>query len=638
MELYGYAGKILYVNLTDNHSKEEPLDRDLARRFIGGWGINHKLYYDLVPPHIEPLSPDNPLIIGTGPFPGTMVPGSSRTYITYKHPLGGMVGSAPGTGIFSNILKSAGYDHVIITGKAQKPVFLKISENGVEFCDANRLWGKDIFDTVFALRREYEPCSVIAIGPSGENLVNISISNIDTGQGGIGEGGMAAVMGYKNLKAIVAVQGARPIKVAHRRRLQKITDEVLERIRTYPRLKDLREGGGWYMMRNFKADSETNLKYQEEIRREAEAFEKHKNSRMNIACACCPVTGRERINISEGEYAGLVSYHSLTDGWGLNTLELKMDYNHLVKYNDTLNRYGIDRMFFKNILDMLFTFYDKGTITKNDLGGLELKRDFNCIMELAKMVTFREGFGDVIADGVVVVCNKLGLDPERDTVHIKSWNRPLHDPRLTGIGPVEISQLVEARPSGTGSSTNPPSYQMGTPVDRWLRYAREQGMPKEAADRIFTENSFNPARLAKWSQSYFSVLQSLGFCGRLYITRFHDLATMTEYYSAITGVEITPSEILEKGEQNWNLAKILNVREGFNRKDDRPPEIFYEPMKMEEGGEDLFTMDYYRQSRLTREDVERLLDDYYDECGWDKETTAPTAEKIKSLHMEDIKF
>ena len=385
MELYGYAGNILHVNLTNNEFRKELLDPELAKKFLGGWGINHKLYYDLVPSHIEPLSPDNPLIVGTGPFPGTMVPGASRTYIAHKHPLSGTIGSATGTGVFSNMLKSAGYDHVVISGKAPQPIYLKISEDNVELCDASGLWGKDIYDTVFALRSKYEPCSIIAIGPAGENLVNISVTNVDGGQGGMGQGGMTAVMGSKNLKAIVAVQGATPIKVAHPRRLQKATDEVLERVRTYPRLHEMREGGGWYMMRGGMAGRNLVPQTNEEIETEAEAFEMHKRSRCNIACACCPVACRERIDLSEGEYAGLMSYNSLTTGRGLSMVGVGLNYNQLVKYNDTTNRYGIDRMFFDNILELLFTLYKDGTITKQDIGGLELTGDFDCILKLVGM-------------------------------------------------------------------------------------------------------------------------------------------------------------------------------------------------------------------------------------------------------------
>ena len=639
MEIHGYAGNILHVNLTNNEFWEEPLTPELARRFLGGWGINHKLYYDVVPPHIEPLSPDNALIVGTGPFPGTMVPGSSRTYITYKHPLSGTIGSAPGSGVFSYMLKSAGYDHVIITGKASKPVYLKISEHGVELCDARWLWGKDTYDTVFALRSKYEPCSIIAIGPAGENLVNISVTHVDSGQGAIGEGGMTAVMGSKNLKAIVAIQGATPIKVAYPRRLQKAVDEVLERIRTYPRLSALREGGGWYMMRggSLLAVGSTS-QAREEAEREAEAFEMHKRSRSNIACPGCPVTGRERIYLREGEYAGLLSYHSLTTGGGLNMLGINLSYNQLVKYNDTMNRYGLDLIFFGDILRFLFNLYDGGAITEKDIGGFKLRRDFDTIMRLARMVAYRQGFGDVIADGIVSVCNRLGLDPEKDAIHIKGWNRVM-EPRISGVSPITISQLVEPRgPTGSAGATSPPSYQPGEPVNRWRRYARDQGISGEAEERIFSTTSFNPARLLKWMHSYFSVLQSLGFCGRLYITRFHDLAIMTEYYSAITGVEATPASLLKRGEQNWNLHKILNVREGFNRADDRPPQAWFTPLRVAGMETELPLMDYYKTAELNRGDLERLLDDYYDESGWDKETTAPTAEKLRELDLEDIKF
>ena len=218
--------------------------------------------------------------------------------------------------VLMQTFETAGYDHVVITGKAPRPVYLKITEHSVELCDAGSLWGKDTYDTVFALRSEYEPCSIIAIGPAGENLVNTSVTHTDTGQGAMGQGGMPAVMGSKKLKAIVALQGATPIRVAYPRRLQRATDGVLERIRSYPRLSGLREGGGWYMLRGGMLGG--GPPDQEAIEREAEAFERHKRSRSNIACPNCPVACRERIDLREGEYAGLLSYNTMTTGGGLN--------------------------------------------------------------------------------------------------------------------------------------------------------------------------------------------------------------------------------------------------------------------------------------------------------------------------------
>jgi aldehyde:ferredoxin oxidoreductase len=638
MELGGYAGSILHVNLTTGQSRAEPLNPELARKYIGGWGINHKLYYDHIPPRVEPLSPDNPLIIGTGPFPGTIIPGSSRTYITYKHPLSGTIGSAPGSGIFSCMLKSTGYDHVVITGRAQKPTYLKISEDGVELRDAGALWGRDTYETVFALRNEYEPCSVIAIGPAGENLVNISVTHVDSGQGAIGQGGMPAVMGSKNLKALVATQGTRPVTVAYPDRLKKAVNRVLERVATYPRLSSLREGGGWYMLRGGMGGTALAVHSKEEVENEAKAFERHKLSRKNIACACCPVACRERIDLLDGEYTGLTSYHSLTAGAGLNMPALRLNYDQLVKYNDAMNRYGVDLMFFNDTLQTLFDLYEDGRLGKQAIGDLELGQGFDSVMKLAAMVAYRQGFGDAIAGGIVSVCKKLNLDPERDVIHIKGWNR-VGEPRMGGMstGLDGFSQLVNPRgPTGSPGATNPPSYQPREPIERWLRYAREQGLPEEAEGRIFGKNEFSVARLAKWMHSYFSVLQSLGFCGRLYITRFHDLATMTEYYSALTGVKLALDELLRIGERNWNMLKILNIREGFGRGNDRPPSMWFEPLRVKGTQKEYRLLDYYGRTELHRQDVEKLLDDYYDESGWDKDTTVPTSEKLSELDLADI--
>ena len=630
MELYGYVGKILYVDLTRKEIRQESLDPELADQFVGGWGINAKLYHDCVPPGIDPLSPQNALIIGSGPFVGTIIPASSRTYITHKHPLNGAIGAATGTGTFSLMLKSAGFDHVVITGKAAQPVYLKIDEDRVELVDANRLWGLDTYETVFVLRSEFEPCSVIAIGQAGENQVPISVTFSDTGQGAMGQGGMPAVFGSKNLKAIVVHKGATPIRVAHPDRLDKAVDRVLERVKTYPHLSNLREGGGWYMMRGGGPSDQASKDH------EAKAFETHKRSRSNVACPNCPVACRERIRIAEGEYKGLLTYSTMTTGGSLNLLGLRLSYDQAVKYTDTLNRYGIDSMFFNNTLGLIFSLYEDGRISQSDLNGMEIKRDFESILKIARMVAYREGFGDVIANGIINVCQELGLDPERDIMHIKGWNRVI-DGRVSGASTFMLSNMFEFRgPTGYAGTTHPPSYQPGQSPERWQKYARQQGLPKETEDRIFTKDSFNPARLLKWMHNYWSVLQSVGFCGRLYITRFHDLAIITEYFASVTGREMTPTELLTKGEQNWNLNKLLNIRDGFDRSDDRPPEAWFNPLKVKDSDHELKLMDHYKTKVLNRGDVESLMDDYYDESGWDKETTAPTPGTLKKLGLEDF--
>ena len=232
MSTYGFAGKILYVDLTSGKTRTEPLDKDLIKKYIGGRGINHKLAHDLIPADTDPLSPENLIILGAGPFSGTVLPGCTELVATTKFPLNNAFATASGAGRFSLMLKTAGYDHVVISGKAKKPVYLKICDNDVELCDASDLWGKDSCDTTDELRKRHEPCSIIPIGQAGENLVKASVTMIDK-VGTLGSGGFPAVMGSKNLKAMVAVEGSHGIKIMDRKRFMKIVEGLLERMNTF---------------------------------------------------------------------------------------------------------------------------------------------------------------------------------------------------------------------------------------------------------------------------------------------------------------------------------------------------------------------------------------------------------------------
>jgi len=242
MTIPGYTGRILYVDLTNRRTRTEPLDPEFVGTLIGGWGINNRLVYDLVSPGTDPLSPQNLIVIGAGPFAGTMIPGAAKIVTTTRFPINGAYASAAGGGSFAIMLKSAGYDHVVISGRSELPVFLNISEEKVELCDATDLWGRDSFETIDELRSRYEPCSVIPIGQAGENLVKISITSVDKA-GTLGRGGLPAVMGSKNLKAIVVQQGTMETSVAHRLTLQKLVNHLHERIMKWPGRQLIQENG-----------------------------------------------------------------------------------------------------------------------------------------------------------------------------------------------------------------------------------------------------------------------------------------------------------------------------------------------------------------------------------------------------------
>jgi len=649
MSLPGYAGNILHVDLTSGKIRKEPLDPELARGYIGGAGINNRLAYDLIPPHVEPFSPQNAIIIGTGPFNGTMIPGSSEVMIIHKSPLNGAFPHTNGGGYFSHFLKSSGYDHVVITGRSSKPVYLKIHDDNVDLCPATGLWGKDVFETTDELRQRHEPCSVIPIGQAGENLVNISVTQIDKG-GTLGSAGLAAVMGSKNLKAIVAMMGTKSITVAHPTRLKKAVDELWDRIKEYHLRGDLLEGGAFAMTANWvipvlARNSSILAHYPPETKKlQAEIYQLHKRSRKKVACASCPMCDKDRLDLPE---RGITTYDTAVFAasaimtaspyYGHRTEGSPVDrYADALHYLDITNRYGIDRVYsLQGIIDFVVTLYEDGIITSEDTGGLALDRSMDTLLKLTEMIAFRRGFGDVLADGIIGAARRIGKGVEKYVQNVIKGQTLFADPRMTGFGPMQFEMLVyPGRALGVAAAMGAPSYSPGWPMKELIKQAHRCGIPDEAIKRIYTEDSFNVGRMAKHGEDFFHLFDMFGQCHRLYISRFYSMDILAELYTAVTGMEVTPADLKKTSERAWNLWKLLNCNAGFGRKDDEPPAIWFQPLKAPDAEYRL--KDYFLKKELTREDVDRLLDDYYDEHGWDKQTSCPTPGKLKELGLNNL--
>ncbi|MDY6918374.1 MAG: aldehyde ferredoxin oxidoreductase N-terminal domain-containing protein [Chloroflexota bacterium] len=636
MDLPGYAGQVLYVDLTKRHIATETLDEGLVRQYIGGWGITNRLAYDLIPPHVDPLSPENCIIIGTGPFTGTIVPGSAELLVTSRFPLNGAYCTACGGGHFALMLKLSGYDFVVITGRSSRPVYLKVADDDVQLCDAEDLWGRDSFETVDELRERHEPCSVIPIGPAGENLVSISVTSIDKG-GTLGSGGLPAVMGSKNLKAIVAVQGTKGIRVADRVKLQRLVDGMLKRIMSYRLRGTLLEGGFFGMTSAWTALSARISDNWSRIAFTAAPDVKdiHYRSRKPLACPSCPCADKERNRLAEGPEADMVTYMTHYAAMGsLGGEDAVDEYRRSVMFLDAANRYGVCLFSFGIVRELMAFLYQNGTIGPEDTGGIELSESFETTMELMRMTAYREGFGGVLADGLLAAARRVGRGAERLPVHIKGYN-VFGDARLTGMGTQTVSQMVNPARcggcAGIAGSMGSASYNLGRPVEQWRREAEAIAVPRDAIERVFSPTSFSAGRLTRYAEDWYSLSNCLGRCHRLYINRFFDAETQAGLYSAVTGVEATPAELYEAAERAWNLFKLLNVRVGFHRGDDEPPEAWFSPLK----GDDVEfpLMDYYKTRVLSQRDVEGILDDYYDERGWDRKTGAPTAQRLAQLGL-----
>ena len=611
MTISGYTGRILYVDLTNQRTRTEPLDPEFVGTLIGGWGINNRLVYDLVSPRTDPLSPQNLIVIGAGPFAGTMIPGAAKIVTTTRFPINGAYASAAGGGSFAIMLKSAGYDHVVISGRSELPVFLNISEEKVELCDATDLWGRDSFETIDELRSRYEPCSVIPIGQAGENLVKISITSVDKA-GTLGRGGLPAVMGSKNLKAIVVQQGTMETSVAHRLTLQKLVNHLHERIMKWPGRQLIQENGL--------------------IPAPPDMTELHKKTRSPLACPSCPLADKVMVRLDEGPYAGLQTYMPHLSVNRFDARSSTEAYEQSVKYIDTLNRYGLCNMNFSHLLQVVVDLYREGAITKGDTGGIVLKNDIETALKLAWMTAYREGFGEVLGDGLVATAQRIGGVAEERIVHIKG-HAIVRDPRLGSLGTMEFEEITMPRGAHV-SAAGSPSYDPGRSLEDFVRHGERMGMPEEASERVVGSTCFNPGRYSRYSEDWYSLFNCLSLCNRAQVNRFYHVRTISELYAAVTGINLTSAQIMKISERAWTIGKLLNVREGFDRKDDMAPEAWFQPLVRDD--KEYRITDYYDTGTLTREDVERYLDDYYDERGYDKHSGLPTREKLAELGLESM--
>ncbi|MFC1914516.1 aldehyde ferredoxin oxidoreductase family protein [Chloroflexota bacterium] len=638
MEYCGYVGKILHVDLTTRRIREEVLDTELARSFIGDYGISASLAYDLIKPGIDPLLPENVILFGAGPLAGTSAPGAGRCHFFTKLPLTGTVAGGGGGQGFSSRLKYAGYDELVITGHANSPVYLKILDGDVELIDAADLWGEDIYQTTDRLWEKHgSSCSVLAIGQAGENLANLSLALVNKGST-IGRGGLGAVMGSKNLKAIVA-NGRRGIKVYDRRRFRGVVNQVMADVRAYPKWHDIvrlshlifdfdrimSHLGFTNYLREFPDLTEVREVLGPEV------YLKRIKIR-RIACFSCPMACHDISELKGGTFSGVKFYsHGLTPILAVRLGIDSMDGN--IKCRELIGRYGLDYFGLMGQIEYARELYQQGIITKDDTGGIEFKPGLEAMKDLIEKITFRKGIGDVLADGLSGVEKKFGKECEQYCLHTKGMDTSEH-PVISKLGAKQIDEVTGViGPTHKGGMINPGKFEPSASLESFIEFGDKAAIPKEAMNRILdTPMKLNIGRLTRYTQDYYAIMSSLGLCIRAHMNWLWPMSRMADIYSAATGIEITASQLQKAGERIHNVAKMLNVREGFSRKDDKFPSTYFKPLKTREGEKPL--MDHFETKVLTKEDLESLLDDYYDERGWDVKKGIPTPAKLIELGLD----
>ncbi|MEM2152663.1 MAG: aldehyde ferredoxin oxidoreductase family protein [Candidatus Bathyarchaeia archaeon] len=608
----GYAGKIVEVNLSNGRVKEENLDLSLARRLIGCLGISSKIMLEMVDRDVEPLSPENKLIFATGVLTGSNAPAACKSIIVSRSPLTNIWGESIFSANSGIELKRAGYDMLLVDGKAEKPVYLWIHDGGIEIRDASGIWGMDTFTACESIKKDLgeRKAAVASIGPAGERLVRLASIISDNGRAA-GRCGLGAVMGSKNLKAI-AVLGSRRIDVANPEALAGLSREIVEIVKD--RMKAFTEYGtsrgvvafeemgnlpikNWIMGRFPGAEKISGMKMAETILSDRKS------------CFSCPVACGRYVKISEGPYAPLEGYGPEYETIAaLGSLCMNDNLEAIAKANDLCNRFGLDTISVGATIAFAMECYEKGIVTKEDTGGVELRwGDPDAIIKMVVLISRREGFGAILGEGVKRAAEIIGKGAERYAMHVKGLEIPMHNPyRFKEMG---LQYAVSER---------------GACHLRGLSMLPSRGilLPdigfNEKLDGFAIEGK---AHVVKVMQDVCRVVDALGICKFVYLFGGVPLRKIVQLYTAVTGWETTLEDLLRAGERIWMLQRLFNVRMGVSRKDDTLPRRFLEE-PMVDGAAKGQTVN-----------LEPMLEEYYVERGLDCEGR-PRREKLLELGLD----
>ena len=600
----GYKGTILSVDLDKRKIARKSLERNLARKYIGGRGFGAKILYDEVGPEVEPLSPKNVLIMATGPLTGTSAPGSKMSFIAKSPATGGYADSSVG-GVLGPQIKFAGYDAIVVRGRSQKPIFLSVNNDDVEFRDASGLWGKGCIEAEDAIRKELGApgVAVASIGPAGERSVAIACI---THKGGrqAGRCGMGAVMGSKNLKA-VAVQGDKKIELAHPEAFTKTVEEARRILAENPApFKKL--GTAEHVLGSNEVGSLPTRNYSTGWFENAEAISGETMYKTIVdgsrACFGCPVGCSKYSTVKDGPYKG-----STVEGPEYETIAMMGsncgigDMRAIAKANRLCDELGIDTISTGNVIGFAMECYERGIITKEDTGGMDLRfGNEEAFMQAIEMIGNRKGLGEILSQGVRTAAEKFGSGSEKFAMHSKGLEWSAYECR--------------------GALGQALGYAV---VDRGADHNRIWTTEFFGQQKPLSTNKI--AELAFKHQCSRSAVDLLGMC------RFVSYQLKWEHYakmlSEATDLETSTADIMRASERVFNLTRLYNIREGFTREDDYvPPRCFDDPVPSGPT----------KGSSLRREQFNEALEKFYEISGWDRKTGVPLPGKLMELGLEEL--
>ena len=622
----GYAGKILRVDLSSGRIREVDTPKEWARKYLGGDGMAARLLWEEVGPGVNPLGPDNKLIIATGPVTGTIWHTAGRVVAVSKSPLTGIWGESHSGGHFGPEIKYAGYDMIVVEGASSKPVYLSIYDGKVEIRDASHLWGKDTYETTEAIREELgDPAvQVASIGQAGENLVKYA-AIITNYHDAFGRTGMGAVMGSKRLKAI-AVRGFGAVEVAHPDEFYEFALEGHRRVLESDQAMELRRYGTPMLVAVKQAIGELPTKnhwvgvFDRYHEIDAETL-REKYWVATKSCFGCSTACKKKHLVRAGEFAGTFTggpeYEAV---FAFGSSAMCDNLPAILRLNLLCNKYGVDVISAGKTMSFVMELFEKGILTKNDTGGFELKwGDYHAMLEALDMIVFRRGFGDLMAEGVRAMAQRIGRGSEKYAMHVKGLEISGQDGRAHRSA--GLTHAVSARGADHMRSL--------VTVDQLAYWdtAKERFGEDKVEGVVNGYSEAYKGLAVKMHEDAYAVRDSLIVCW--YTVGWPPIFWMSDFAKLaylVTGEEAFKDvrEMWLIGERINNLKRAFNVRLGITRRDDTLPERFTkEPMPAGPAKGQVVNLDV-------------MLDEYYTLRGWDLKTGLPTREKLVELGLEDV--
>jgi aldehyde:ferredoxin oxidoreductase len=603
--LNAYTGKILYIDLTTGSSRVEEFDESLAKAYIGGTGFGVKMLIDHLEPGLDAFDPGNPLIYTAGAVAGTMTPCTASKFGVFaKSPGTGLLGEAYSTGQWGAELRMAGYDILIITGKAPKPVYIWIDDGAVQIRNASHLWGKTTWEAEDKIRNELgdQNIRVSGIGQAGENLNRLACILSDRFRAA-GRTGLGAVMGSKKLKA-VAIRGTHDVCVADPDGFMELCKDLHERARG-PATEKYRHLGTVANMLTLNAQGALPTRNYQNA--SFEGIDKVSGELINEryvtkiqACSGCPCRCEHIAKVPQGMFKNTASRVEYEPTMAFGPYCGVDDPEAIIKALEYCNLYGMDAIGTGIVVGFAMECYEKNLITKADTGGLELTFGNGAAMvEFVKKLALREDVGDVFAEGVMRAAKKIN-GSEHFAMHIKGLEMTGYDVRT--LKTAALGYAVSRR-GGDHQRHGSYGHDLSGKVDRY----------KADGDR---------GKLVMDDEDFYCIVDSMILC-KFTRTIWKGDDEIANVYSLVTGIPMTGGELRKAGERISNLARLFNIREGATRKDDTlPPRAMKDPVISGVG----------EGSVTTQEDLDIMLDGYYKIRGWTNEGV-PGKEKLEELGL-----